>query len=231
MYPINRLDAWIGHLYVDGMSGVILRAATIEDAAGIAAVYAPYVANTVISFELAPPSASEMAERIGRVSAYAPWLLVETDAGVSGYAYLSPHHERAAYQWSADCAVYVASARRRSGLGRALYTTLFALGRLQGLCAVHAGITLPNAPSVGLHEAFGFVPVARYPKVGHKLGAWHDVGWWQLELDPREHDPPARRSPAEAARETPDAWAAAFEAGQRLLGGTETAALAASSHE
>jgi phosphinothricin acetyltransferase len=199
------------------MSGFTLRQARSEDAAGIAAVYAPYVESTAISFELVAPSAAEMAERIARVSAYAPWLVVETEDGVSGYAYLSRHNERAAYQWSADCTVYIASERRRSGLGRALYTTLFGLGRLQGFCAVHAGVTLPNAASVGLHEAFGFVSIARYPKVGHKLGTWHDVGYWQLELHPRDQAPPERRSPAEAAREAPGAWAAAFEAGRRLL--------------
>ena len=201
------------------MSGFMLRQATREDAAGIAAVYAPYVASTPISFELVPPSATEMAERIAHVTSHAPWLVVEEERGVSGYAYLSLHKERAAYQWSADCAVYVASAHRRAGLGRALYTTLFELGRLQGFCAVHAGITLPNAASVGLHEGFGFVPIARYPKVGHKLGAWHDVGWWQLELNPRNAAPPQRRSPLQVAHEDPDAWAAAFEAGGRLLRG------------
>ncbi len=199
------------------MSRFSLRTATLDDAAGIAAVYAPYVASTPISFELVPPSGAEMAERIARVTAHAPWLVVEEEHGVTGYAYLSRHHERAAYQWSVDCAVYVANGRRRAGLGRALYTTLFELGRLQGFCAVHAGVTLPNVASVGLHEAFGFVPVARYPKVGHKLGAWHDVGWWQLELNPRDQAPPARRSPTDAAREEPAAWAAAFEAGRRLF--------------
>ena len=200
------------------MDGRILREATLEDAAGIAAVYAPYVAGTSISFELVPPSAAEMAERIARVRTHAPWLVVEEEQRVVGYAYLARHHERAAYQWSVDCAVYVASARRRAGLGRALYTTLFELGRLQGFCAVHAGVTLPNAASVGLHEAFGFVPIARYPKVGHKLGAWHDVGWWQLELHPLDQAPPRLRSPAEAAREQPGAWALAFEAGTKVLG-------------
>jgi len=199
------------------MSGPILRQATPADAAGIAAVYAPYVTDTVISFELAAPSAGEMAERIARVSAHGPWLVVETETGIGGYAYLSRHHERAAYQWSVDCAVYVAGARRRTGLGRALYTALFALARLQGFCAVHAGVTLPNAASVGLHESFGFEPIARYPKVGNKFGAWHDVGWWQLEVAPRTENPPQRRTPAEAEREEPSAWAAALEAGQRLL--------------
>lgn len=199
------------------MPALELRQATSEDAAGIAAVYAPYVASTAVSFELAPPTAEEIAARIARVTQHAPWLVVRSEDGVSGYAYLSRHHERAAYRWSVDCAVYVTTARRRSGLGRALYTTLFELGRLQGFCAVHAGVTLPNAASVGLHEAFGFQPIARYPKVGHKLGAWHDVGWWQLELRSRDRPPPELRSPTEASNTEPRAWTAAFETGQSLL--------------
>src|SRR3954464_8441639 len=106
------------------MSGFTLREARLDDAASIAAVYAPYVVSTPISFELVPPTAAEMGERIARVTAHGPWLVVEEEQGVTGYAYLSRHQERAAYQWSADSAVYVASARRRGGLGRALYTTL-----------------------------------------------------------------------------------------------------------
>src|SRR6185295_2668916 len=112
--------------------------------------------GTVISFETEPPSAEEMGRRLARIEQHAPWLVCEAGAELLGYAYLSRHNERAAYQWSVDCAVYVAQSARRRGIGRALYTTLFALGRLQGFYAVHAGITLPNEASVGLHESFGF---------------------------------------------------------------------------
>ena len=73
----------------------------------------------------------------------------------------SRHHERAAYQWSVDVAVYIHAAHHRRGVGRALYRELFALLRLQGFYVAHAGITLPNAASVGLHESLGFRPVGR----------------------------------------------------------------------
>ena len=89
-----------------------------------------------------------------------------------GYAYASRHQARAAYRWSADASVYVSAAARRLGVGRRLYTALFALARLQGYRAVHAGITLPNPASVGLHEALGFTPVRpglTRPRAGRSL--------------------------------------------------------------
>ncbi len=166
-----------------------LRIATPEDAAAIADIYAPNVTDSITSFEYAAPTTAEMRSRISATLAHTPWLVCERLGPVIGYAYASRHQARAAYQWSADASVYVSAAARRLGVGRALYTTLFKLIRLQGFRAVHAGITLPNPPSVGIHEALGFSPVAVYPKVGYKHGAWHSVGWWQLELAPRESAP------------------------------------------
>ena len=160
-----------------------IRMASTGDAAAIAAIYRPYVTDAVTSFEIEPPSAADMAARIDAVLARAPWLVCAGDGGEPcGYAYASSHHERAAYQWSVDVAVYIGAAHHRRGVGRALYETLLPLLRLQGFYVAHAGITLPNAASVGIHEAFGFRPVGVYPAVGWKHGAWHDVGWWRLPL-------------------------------------------------
>lgn len=160
-----------------------IRMASTADAADIAAIYRPYVTDAVTSFEVDAPGPDEMAARIQAVQLRAPWLVC-TDAGgaVIGYAYASRHHERAAYQWSLDVAVYIHAAHHRRGVGRALYDKLFALLRLQGFYVAHAGITVPNAASVGLHESLGFVPVGVYPAVGWKFGAWRDVGWWRLQL-------------------------------------------------
>jgi len=195
-----------------------LRLACAADAASIAAIYAPNVSDRAISFELDPPSARQFEERIERVQEYAPWLVCEIAGTVAGYAYASRHHERLAYQWSIDCAIYVDVARRRRGVARALYTTLFALSGVQGYHAVHAGITLPNAASVGLHESFGFKAIGVYPRVGYKLGAWHDVGWWQLELRERNSAPLEPSTPDGARQSEPEAWARAFAAGEQLLG-------------
>jgi phosphinothricin acetyltransferase len=167
-----------------------IRMATPADAAQVAEIYRPSVSGAATSFEVEPPSPAEMERRIAAATGYAPWLVCEEGGAVVGYAYASQHRDRAAYRWCVDVSVYVREGMRRGGVGRALYTSLFALLRLQGFCAAHAGITLPNPASVGLHEALGFLPVGVYRKVGYKTGAWHDVGWWQLELRERQGEPP-----------------------------------------
>jgi L-amino acid N-acyltransferase YncA len=190
-------------------AGVAIRMAGVGDAAAIAGIYRPYVTGAVTSFEVTPPGAAEMAGRIETVLALAPWLVALDDAGAPiGYAYASRHAERAAYQWSVDVTVYVREGDHRRGVGRALYGALFPLLGLQGFYVAHAGITLPNAGSVGLHESFGFRPVGVYPAVGWKLGAWRDVGWWQLPLQERPATPAPPRPLAEA-QELP-AWPASL---------------------
>ena len=159
-----------------------IRLATLADAPAIAAIYRPYVEGTVISFELAAPPEGVMRERMARVLTRLPWLVCEEHGEPAGYAYASPHHDRAAYQWSVDVSVYLRQGMQRRGLGRALYSELFTLLVQQGYYTAFAGISLPNAASVGLHESFGFEPVGVYRNAGFKFGAWHDVGWWQKPL-------------------------------------------------
>jgi phosphinothricin acetyltransferase len=172
----------------------MIRPATPDDAEAVAAIYAPYVETTVISFEVVPPTADEMRSRIDRVSTQFPWLVYADGGTVVGYAYASGHHARAAYQWSADVAIYIDRGFHRRGIGRQLYALLFDLLRRQGMINAYAGITLPNERSVGLHEALGFEPVGIYRHVGFKLGAWHDVGWWHLQLQPLPAAPVPPRS-------------------------------------
>ncbi len=161
---------------------IIRHAEPARDAAVIAAIYAPSVTASAISFEVEPPDAAEMAARIARVGSRFPWLVGERGGAVTGYVYAGAHRERAAYRWAVDVAVYIAAGQERTGVGRALYSSLFALLRLAGYHTACAGITLPNPGSIGLHEAFGFRPVGVYESIGYKAGAWRDVGWWQLAL-------------------------------------------------
>jgi L-amino acid N-acyltransferase YncA len=167
------------------MATATIRDAQSErDAAACAAIYAPYVEQTPISFEERPPDALEMEARIARCAATHPWLVAEEGGEVVGYAYACQHQERAAYRWAADVSVYVAVNRRGEGLGRSLYEALFARLRRQNFQIACAGITLPNDASVRLHEALGFIRVGVSPRIGWKGGRWHDVSWWQLELEP-----------------------------------------------
>lgn len=194
---------------------LIIRPVAPEDAEEIAAIYAPYVRDTAISFELVPPTGEDMRERIRSMAASYPWLVCTEGQSVRGYAYASRHRERAAYRWAVDVSVYIRAAAHRRGIGRALYSALLRLVAAQGFCTAYAGITLPNAASVGLHEALGFQPIGVYRAVGHKLGAWRDVGWWDLVLQTRPAKP-AEPRPLAALRGTPE-WNAAIAAGQALL--------------
>lgn len=175
---------------------MILRLASSTDAEAIAAIYAPVVRETTISFETEPPDADEMAMRIAKVLPSHPWIVAEEEGSVIGYAYAGPHRARTAYQWSVEPSVYVAAEARGRGVGQALYTALFAVLRAQGFVRAYAGVTLPNAPSLGLHRAFGFQDVGVYRNVGFKHGAWHDVWWGALDLltPARDEEPPPPRS-------------------------------------
>jgi L-amino acid N-acyltransferase YncA len=192
-----------------------IRLATAYDAAGVQAIYAPIVRDTAISFELEPPSVEEVRRRIEATLQRLPWLVCEHRGEILGYVYASQHRTRPAYQWSVDASVYVQARARRSGVGRALYRSLFALLALQGFVNAFAGITLPNPGSVGLHEALGFQPVGVYRAVGYKLGAWHDVGWWQLALRERT-TPPAPAAELHTIQASP-AWDATLAAGLPAL--------------
>jgi L-amino acid N-acyltransferase YncA len=169
---------------------VLIRDANAErDAAACAAIYAPYVRDTAISLEERVPTTQDLAARIEQTTKTHPWLIAQDANLIIGYAYATRHRERASYRWATDVAVYVTPERHRRGTGRALYRALFALLTEQGFRIACAGITLPNAASVGLHEALGFQPVGVYRDIGFKFGAWHDVGWWQLRLG--DHGPPS----------------------------------------
>jgi phosphinothricin acetyltransferase len=193
----------------------LIREATLADAAAIQAIYAAIVHDTVISFEIDPPTVGQIEERMRAVQARFPWLVCELDGEVAGYVYASPHHERAAYQWSANVSVYIHENQRRRGIGRALYRSLFELLRLQGIYNAYAGVTLPNPGSVGLHESLGFEPVGIYRRVGYKFGAWHDVGWWSLALRPLDAEPAEPLAPA-SFRATAE-WQAAMASGSGLV--------------
>jgi phosphinothricin acetyltransferase len=182
---------------------VLIRHASSErDGAACATVYAPYVTDTVISFEDVAPSAAEMSARIARLTESHAWLVAEDRGEILGYAYGCPHRERAAYRWATEVSVYVDPRHQRRGAGRALYEGLFGLLAEHGYRLALAGIALPNDASVALHEALGFVPVGVYRRIGFKFGAWWDVGWWQLELIGAGAEPPAEPGPTARVGET-----------------------------
>jgi L-amino acid N-acyltransferase YncA len=163
-------------------ASAFVREATVADAPACAAIYAPYVRDTAITFETEPPTSAEMASRIERSLRGHAWLVLEEDGRVVGYAYGAPLNPRDAYRWSCEVSVYVELGRRRTGAGRALYEALLARLQARGLRMAVAGMTLPNEASVGLHRALGFHPIGTYRRIGYKNGAWHDVAWTQRPI-------------------------------------------------
>jgi|SRR5215203_2631853 len=177
------------------MSELLIRdAEPSQDAAACAAIYAPHVEGSAVSFEERVPEAAEVRARIERYGASHAWLVAEREGEVVGYAYATAFNERPAYRWSTSVSVYIAEGARGEGTGRALYEALFERLRERGFRMACAGITLPNEASVGLHENLGFEQVGINREIGWKEGAWHDVGWYQLELEPPpEGAPPEPR--------------------------------------
>jgi len=188
-----------------------IRLAGRDDANEIAAIYRPFVESTIISFETVAPEPHEMADRIAATLTRYPWLVCESDGEIAGYAYATKHRERKAYQWSVDTSAYVHPRYWRRGIGGGLYRSLFAVLSAQGFVNAYAGIALPNPASVGLHESAGFQPVGIYRSVGYKLGAWHDVGWWERAL--QNHETAPRDPLSLAALQSRNDWKALLAAG------------------
>lgn len=161
--------------------GVTVRPARVEDAPAIQSVYAPFVLDSFTSFEEVAPDAAEIASHM-LARPRLPWFVAEDSGRFAGFAYASPHRQRSAYRWSAEVSVYLDPACHGRGIGRALYERLIAELTELGYVSIFAGIALPNAASVGLHEAVGFEPIGVFGHIGFKNGAWRDVGWWQRAL-------------------------------------------------
>lgn len=161
-----------------------LRFVSLRDDAAIAAIYAPVVAETAISFETVPPDAGAMRARIATQPAVLPWVVAEIDEAVAGYAYASSFRGRAAYRFSVEVGVYVAAGARRRGAGTALYGALLRLLELQGYRRAFAGIALPNDVSIALHRAVGFSAAGTVHAAGFKFDRWHDVAFYERGLAP-----------------------------------------------
>jgi L-amino acid N-acyltransferase YncA len=161
-----------------------LRFASLRDDAALAAIYAPIVASTAISFELVPPDAAEMRARIAAQPADKPWIVAELDGAVAGYAYASNFRGRPAYRFGVEVTVYVAETARRRGVGQGLYRSLLLLLTMQGYRRAFAGIALPNDASVALHTSAGFTEAGVVHAAGFKFERWHDVAFFEYALAP-----------------------------------------------
>jgi L-amino acid N-acyltransferase YncA len=175
-----------------------IRVAKPDDAEAVAAIYAPIVLETTISFDWVPPTVDDFRARIAKTLAKYPWLVaVDEHDAVAGYVHAGSHRDSPSYQWSVNTTVFIREDSRGHGIGRALYAELFRQLVDLGYYRAFAGIALPNAGSVALHESVGYTPLGVYENVGFKFGAWRDVGWWSKQLQhPAANPQPPRPPPA-----------------------------------
>ena len=161
----------------------MIRPAEERDVGRVCEIYNHYVRETIITFETEPVSDAEMLERVREVSKCYPWLVIEDAGRVAGYAYAGRWQERAAYSRTLETTVYLDPECHGRRLGTRIYEELISLLRVH--LAPHvliAGISLPNAGSIALHEKLGFEKAAHYKEVGRKFDRWIDVGYWQLRM-------------------------------------------------
>jgi len=166
---------------------IAIRPARPEDAAAIAAIYAPYVLSGTVSFETEAPDARAIRARIAASNGLYPWLVATSgdgeDAGVVAYAYATRFRDRPAYRYVVETSIYVSGSVQGNGVGRLLYEALIDTLRAQGFTQAIGVISLPNDGSITLHEAVGFRRAGVYREIGFKQGRWIDVGFWQCELN------------------------------------------------
>ena len=171
-----------------------IRTATVEDAAEILKIYAPYVENTAISFEYDVPSLEEFKGRIENTLEKYPYLVATDEGGaILGYAYCGPFKTRAAYDWAVETTIYLRDDAKGKGVGRALYSRLedyLSAMNITNLNACIASIEvedehLTNASSK-FHERMGYALVGEFHKCGYKFNRWYNMVWMEKIIGEHE---------------------------------------------
>ena len=186
------------------MSARIRFADPARDAAGILAVYAPYIRETAVTFETEVPEPEAFTARVAGICADFPYLVLEADGELAGYAYAHRQAERAAYAWNAELSIYLAGKWRGKGLGAPLYRLLERLLAMQGYVNLYGVITASNRGSIAMHEKLGYRQIGLHEKTGWKFGQWHDVAWLYKRVgegEPGTILPLSALDPAQVERE------------------------------
>lgn len=169
---------------------MIIREATINDADALSEIYKYYVDNFPYSFEYVAPSTEGFAERITATSKKFPFFVCEDNCEIIGFAYAHQFKERKAYQWVCETSIYAKNGCTQKGVGSMLYDKLLPALKQQGFVKAYAVLGCPNEGSEIFHEKMGFSLVATLSDIGYKLGSWHDIKYYVLELNPFRDDMP-----------------------------------------
>ena len=179
------------------MHEISIRTAWETDAAAIAAIYAPYVRDTAITYEIIVPTEREMAMRVRETLTRYPFLVAQRGEDILGYAYAGAFSQRAAYQHSAETTVYLAMESRGQGIGKRLYEALEEILSRQGVLNLYAKIAnakgedvfLPQG-SLAFHRKQGFHPAGQFTQCANKFGRWYDMVYMEKSIGEHGEQPP-----------------------------------------
>lgn len=165
---------------------IVIESAKEEDAASLAAIYAPYVLNTAITFEYEPPSVEEFRSRIRNTMKKYPYLVAKNGGEILGYAYAGTFKDRAAYSHCVETSVYLKKEAQGGGIGKKLYLALEEELKKMGILNLYACIAYPEKDdeyltknSACFHEHIGYRPVGEFLKCGYKFGRWYNMVWME----------------------------------------------------
>ncbi len=177
------------------MCKTIIRDARIEDAVRLLEIYKYYVTNTAITFEYEVPSLAEFQNRIKNTTAKYPYLVIEQDGVIQGYAYAGAFKGRAAYDWSCELSIYIDRTAHKCGLGRKIYEALEKKLQQMGILNLYACIGYPEVEdeyltknSEEFHKHLGFVTVGKFNKCGYKFSRWYNMIWMEKIIGEHTHN-------------------------------------------
>jgi phosphinothricin acetyltransferase len=172
----------------------LIRPSRDEDLPAICAIYGHHVLHATGTFETEPPTLAQMAERRADVAARGlPYLVLEEDGQVLGFAYCQWFKPRPAYRFSAEDSIYLHPQACGRGLGRLLLAALADAAHQAGLRKLIAVIgDSANTASIGVHRAIGFEPAGVIRACGWKFGRWLDIVLMEKTLGDGDRSAPAQ---------------------------------------
>jgi len=161
-----------------------IRRAEPADLPALLDIYNHYVIHTPVNFDIAPRTLAQREEWFAQFFPSGKYQCFVAQAGgkAVGYACSTQFKEKAAYATTIETSIYCAPDQGGKGIGHRLYATLFEALKGEDIHRAFAGITLPNAASVAVHEKIGFRHIGTYAEVGRKFGKYWDVGLYMKDL-------------------------------------------------
>ena len=163
---------------------VLIRPAQESDLPRLTEIYNHYIVNTPITFDIEPWTVEQRREWFTHYALDGRHrvLVADDDGVVLGSTWSSQFRPKRAYETTVETSIYCAPEATGRGIGPLMYESLFEALDGQPIHRALAGITVPNEPSVKLHERFGFKRVALFREVGFKFGTYWDVAWYEKPL-------------------------------------------------